>query len=75
MCRSKHVEQLRNIGIINSTTLSHLVAYFYKIHNVEVCLLPYIASPDSSTLESFTYNLSNVILHIEDEIRLFKTGF
>jgi hypothetical protein len=28
---SKHVEQLRNIGIINSTTQAHLVGYFYKI--------------------------------------------
>ena len=25
-------EQLRNIGIINSTTRSHLVGYFYKIY-------------------------------------------
>ena len=31
MCRSKRVEQLRNIGIINSTTRSHLVRYFYMI--------------------------------------------
>jgi hypothetical protein len=31
MCRSKHFEQLRNIGIINSTTWSHLFGYFYKI--------------------------------------------
>jgi hypothetical protein len=30
VCRSKHVEQLRNTGIINSTTRSHLVGYFYK---------------------------------------------
>ena len=29
MCRPKHVEQLRNIGIINSTTRSHLVGSFY----------------------------------------------
>jgi len=33
VCRSKHVEQLRNIGIINSTTRSHLVGYFYTIYN------------------------------------------
>jgi hypothetical protein len=33
-CRSKHVEQLRNIGIINSTTRSHLVGYFYTIYNM-----------------------------------------
>jgi hypothetical protein len=32
VCRSKHVEQLRNIGIINSTTRSHLVCYFNKIY-------------------------------------------
>jgi hypothetical protein len=32
VCRSKHVEQLRNIGIINSTTRSHLVGYFYRIY-------------------------------------------
>ena len=32
MCRSKHVEQLRNTGIINSTTLLHLFGYFYKIY-------------------------------------------
>jgi hypothetical protein len=29
--RSKHVEQLRNIGIINSTTRLHLVGCFYTI--------------------------------------------
>ena len=32
MCRSKRVEKLRNSGIINSTTWSHLVGYFYKIY-------------------------------------------
>ena len=33
MCRSKHVEQLRNIGIINSTTRSHLVGHFlYELY-------------------------------------------
>jgi len=31
VCRPKHVEQLRNIGIINSTTRSHLVGSFYEI--------------------------------------------
>jgi len=28
---SKHFEQLRNTGIINSATRSHLVGYFYTI--------------------------------------------
>jgi len=32
VCRPKHVEQLRNIGIIKSTTWLHLVGYFYKIY-------------------------------------------
>jgi hypothetical protein len=31
MCHSKHVEQLRSTGIINCTTRSHLVGYFYTI--------------------------------------------
>jgi hypothetical protein len=31
VCRSKHVEQLRNTGIISSTRRSHLVGYFYSI--------------------------------------------
>jgi hypothetical protein len=31
VCRPKHVEQLRNIGIINSTTQSHIVGSFYEI--------------------------------------------
>jgi hypothetical protein len=29
-----HVEQLRSIGIINSTTWSHLVGYFYTIYTL-----------------------------------------
>ena len=32
MCRPKYVEQLRNIGIINSTTRLHLVGSFYEIY-------------------------------------------
>jgi hypothetical protein len=32
VCRPKHVEQLRNIGIINSTTRLHLFGSFYKIY-------------------------------------------
>jgi len=36
VCRPKHVEQLRNIGIINSTTLSHLVGSFYGIYPILV---------------------------------------
>ena len=32
MCPPKHVDQLRNIGIINSTTRLHLVGSFYEIY-------------------------------------------
>jgi hypothetical protein len=32
VCCPKLVEQLRNIGIINSTTQSHLVGSFYEIY-------------------------------------------
>ena len=38
MCRSKHVEQLENTGIINSTTRSHLVSYFYRNYRFVYCL-------------------------------------
>jgi hypothetical protein len=33
VCHPKHVEQLRNIGIINSTTQLHLVGSFYEMHS------------------------------------------
>jgi hypothetical protein len=32
VCRPKHVEHLRNIGIINSTTRLHLVGSFYEFY-------------------------------------------
>jgi hypothetical protein len=31
VCRLKHVEQLRNVGIINSTTRLHLVGFSMSI--------------------------------------------
>jgi len=34
VCRSKHVEQLINTGIINSSTRLHLVGYFCKIYTM-----------------------------------------
>jgi len=58
MCCPKHVEQLRNMGIIYSTTRSHLVRYFYTIYimmhgsmNIKssnsVCTSTVVVSPDS----------------------------
>ena len=35
MCRPKHVEQLKNNEIINSTIRLHLVGSFYEIHRTE----------------------------------------
>jgi len=32
VCRPKHVQQLRNTGIINSTTRLYLVGSFYEIY-------------------------------------------
>jgi len=32
VCAPKHVEQLRNIGIINSTTRLHFIGSFYEIY-------------------------------------------
>jgi hypothetical protein len=36
VCRSKHVEQLINIGITNYSTRLHLVGYFYM--NIGKCM-------------------------------------
>jgi hypothetical protein len=36
VCRLKHVEQLRNIKIINFTTRSHLVGSFYEIQKTDI---------------------------------------
>jgi len=33
VCRPKHVEQLRNIGIINSTARLHLIGSFYEFYD------------------------------------------
>jgi hypothetical protein len=35
VCRPKHVEQLRNIGKINSTTRLHLVGSFCEMYKRE----------------------------------------
>jgi len=48
----KHVEQLRIIGIINSTTRSHLVGSFYKIYimmhgSMNIKFNPYPANVDN----------------------------
>ena len=50
VCRPKHVEQLRNTGIINPTTRLHLVCSFYEIYeSVTIYLLSYIFLYTSST--------------------------
>jgi len=37
VCRPKHVEQLRNTGIINSATRLHLVGSFYEFYKFRYC--------------------------------------
>jgi hypothetical protein len=51
VCRPKHVEQLRNIGIINSTTRLHLVGSYY-----EICI----------TMHGSMNFMLNFILHIHE---------
>ena len=64
MCHPKHVEQLRNIGIINSTTQLHLVGSFYEIYitmhgsmNIKFML----SSSDSDIQYKNQFNSSNQI--------------
>ena len=62
MCRSKHVEQLRNIGIINSTTRSHLFGYFYKISQL-VVLHGSVCELSILVLHGSVCELSILVLH------------
>ena len=49
MCGPKHVEQLRNIGIINSTTRLHLVGSSYEFYRFVSVV----------AVENFLFNFSN----------------
>ena len=65
MCRSKHVQQLRNIGIINYTTRSHLVGYFYKIYimmygSMNIKFLCSVVVECSNVLEEGTVSICRV---------------
>jgi hypothetical protein len=62
--RSKHVEQLRNIGIINSTTRLHLVGYLYMIyimmHESMIIKLPYVTFKISYILQQPIFLFTSV---------------
>ena len=52
MCRPKHAEGLRNVGIINFTTSLHLLSYFYE--SLAIVLYVYILRTDVSVSISRT---------------------
>jgi hypothetical protein len=70
VCLLKNVEQLRNIGIINSTTRSHLVVYFYKIFYYDARIHEHLRC-----LQSDTVVLSGLLCELRNayEILLKKT--
>jgi len=51
--RPKHVEQLRNIGIINSTTRLHLVRSFYEFYEQDIYIKIYTAQQNMPFVERF----------------------
>ena len=64
MCRPKHVEQLRNTGIISSTTKLHLVGSVYEncitMHgsmNIMGCIYSLEMLPEIKHLEYSSYPL------------------
>jgi len=75
VCRPKHVEQLRNIGIINSITRLHLVGSFYEIYitmhgsmNIRFTLGVFNEDSDKSYAEHIRFDLQvrgkgNIGLH------------
>jgi hypothetical protein len=65
VCRLKHVEQLRNIGIINSTTRLRLVGSFY-----EICITMH-GSMDIKFTDWGTLLISTSRVH---DVRLSLTG-
>ena len=65
MCHPKHVEQLRNIGIVNSTTRLHLVGSFYKIY------ITMHGSMNINSTASYSYSLIHVCLKLTLCVELF----
>jgi len=51
VCRPKYVEQLRNTGIINSTTRLYLVGSFYEIYFTMHCNTEFGAHVTNSNLK------------------------
>ena len=64
MCRPKHVEQLRNTGIINSTTLSHFVGSFYEKRTVLRKIIFFGTVLRSLSVTFYIENLDNMLPNI-----------
>ena len=75
MCRSKHVEQLRNTGIINSTTQSHLVGYFYTIYHSTHFNMAFIGKYFSSSVVRLGASSDGIPVHDYIGIVLFISQF
>jgi hypothetical protein len=58
VCRPKHVEQLRNIGVIHSSTRVHLVGSFYERY--EYLWVAMLASNSRITDTSLEVHMSNI---------------
>ena len=68
MCRPKHVKQLRNTGIINSTTRLHLVGFCFLIDLLEfsfvVCAHLYVKCGKDQTDPKKKKPVRNVSEHM-----------
>jgi len=78
MCRPKHVEQLRNIGIINSAARLDLVGSFYEIQLAQCVpifiLHCYITNICSSSYSFVTeYSLNELYSHMRTHVGKKKT--
>ena len=72
MCRPKHVELLRNTGIINSTTQSHLFGSFDEIYVNQVSeLYKFVTHPMIYASFVFVNSKSNFSRPVSD-IKLLK---
>ena len=64
MYRPKHVEQLKNIGIINSTTQWHLVGSFCEIHKYKLHVVT-VAEISFVILNNYSKCPPSVSLHVQ----------
>ena len=74
MCCPKHVEQLRNIGVINSNTRSHLVGSLYEISitmHGSMYIKFVLSSADHVTLRTNSMRLALLTVHVSSLVLFF----